>query len=105
MRMARSRYCGSRYFSQVSAGSSTWPSASTTGALLDVVMVVASLLLVRGAGHLARPPAVSWSWPGRHAGRRAVGRGQRVVAEPLPQRQLVDLAGGGHRHLVHEHHV
>ena len=38
MRMARSRYEGSRYFSQVSAGSRTWPSASTTGALTEVVM-------------------------------------------------------------------
>src|SRR3977135_2597359 len=35
MRMARSRYEGSRYFSQVSAGSRTWPSASTTGAFID----------------------------------------------------------------------
>src|ERR1051325_12230752 len=29
MRIARSRYDGSRYFTQVSAGSRTWPSAST----------------------------------------------------------------------------
>jgi ABC-type multidrug transport system ATPase subunit len=33
MRMARSRYAGSRYFTQVSAGSRTWPSESTTGAV------------------------------------------------------------------------
>src|SRR6266850_2546914 len=31
IRTARSRYCGSMYFTQVSAGSSTCPSASTTG--------------------------------------------------------------------------
>src|SRR5712691_10078836 len=85
MRMARSRYEGSRYFSQVSAGSSTWPSESTTRGSTEVVIVVS--------------PPLSF------AGRRALGRRQLVVAEPLAQRELVDLAGGGHRHLRHEHDV
>src|SRR5205085_2234096 len=40
MRIARSRYDGSRYFSQVSAGSRTWPSASTTRVLTEVVVIV-----------------------------------------------------------------
>src|SRR6267142_1081281 len=50
MRMARSRYDGSRYFSQVSAGSRTWPSASTTGALSGVVIAVSS----SGGGYCSR---------------------------------------------------
>src|SRR4029453_17691554 len=40
MRMARSRYAGSRYFSQVSAGSRTWPSESTTNVLAEVGIAV-----------------------------------------------------------------
>src|SRR5215510_10450771 len=53
MRMARSRYDGSRYSSQVSAGSRTCPSASTTGALIWLVIVVASSSGVHG--RLRRP--------------------------------------------------
>src|SRR5438552_19141191 len=75
MRIARSRYACSRYFSQVSAGSSTWPSASTTGALTEVVIDVS----LRGR--------------------------EGVVAEPLAQGELVDLAGRGHRHLRDEDDV
>src|ERR1700738_577175 len=41
--MARSRYEGPRYVSHVSAGSRTWPSESTTGALGEVVIVFAPL--------------------------------------------------------------
>src|SRR5256885_3067629 len=84
MRMARSRTEGSRYFSHVSAGSRTCPSASTTRGSATVVIV---------------------SPPLRFAGRWASRGRQLVVAEPLTQRELVDLAGGGHRHLRHEHDV
>src|SRR5216110_1508776 len=80
MRMARSRNEGSRYFSHVSAGSRTCPSASTTRGSATVVIV--------------SPPY-----------RSPAGGRQLVVAEPLTQRELVDLAGGGHRHLRHEHDV
>src|SRR4030095_7801822 len=52
MRMARSRYAGSRYFSQVSAGSRTWPSESTTSALAEVVIAV-SLQAKRRHGNAA----------------------------------------------------
>src|SRR4029077_14454378 len=41
---------GSRYFCQVSAGSRTWPSASTTGALSSVVIAGSS----SGGGYCSR---------------------------------------------------
>src|SRR5947207_54957 len=53
--MARSRYDGSRYFSQVSAGSRTWPSASTTGACTAVVIVSSSCGRITAVGHLRTP--------------------------------------------------